>query len=99
MNVAGRHIVVTGGASGIGRAFVERLRRREARVWVLDRDEEQLAELRAALGEVDFPRLVPCDVGRPEQVERAVGEIAEVAGGIDVLVNNAGVLRDRKSVV
>ncbi|MFI1731183.1 SDR family NAD(P)-dependent oxidoreductase [Streptomyces acidicola] len=72
--------LVTGGASGIGAAVVLRLRAEGARVAVLD--------LNPPDGERDAYRV---DVGRDEDVRAAVARVAETFGGIDVVVNNAGI--------
>jgi NAD(P)-dependent dehydrogenase (short-subunit alcohol dehydrogenase family) len=85
--------VVTGASSGLGRAFVEELGRRQARVVAADVDEEGLAETaRIARGagarEVLCKR---CDVRDAAQVI-ALAEAADVAfGGTDLVINNAGV--------
>ncbi|MFJ9588636.1 SDR family NAD(P)-dependent oxidoreductase [Streptomyces acidicola] len=72
--------LVTGGASGIGAAIALRLRAEGARVAVLD--------LNPPDGERDAYRV---DVGRDEDVRTAVARVAETFGGIDVVVNNAGI--------
>jgi NAD(P)-dependent dehydrogenase (short-subunit alcohol dehydrogenase family) len=74
--------LVTGGASGIGAATAELLRDRGARVAVLDRDTGG-----APAGVV----AVSADVTDRAAVEAAVREVAERLGGLDVLVNNAGI--------
>lgn len=77
--------LVTGGASGIGLAIATELSARGARVVVLDRAAERPADLPADLG------FVTGDVSDGESVRRAVADAADRLGGIDVLVNNAGV--------
>ena len=74
--------VVTGGASGIGAATAGLLQDRGARVAVLDRD---------TAGAPQGVLAVPCDVTDPAAVDRAVGVVVERFGGIDVVVNNAGI--------
>jgi NAD(P)-dependent dehydrogenase (short-subunit alcohol dehydrogenase family) len=76
-----RVAIVTGGASGIGRATVARLAAAGFLVAVLD------------LGETDSEAKLALrtDVTDPSEVERAVGRIGEAFGRIDVLVNNAGI--------
>jgi len=76
-----RVAVVTGGASGIGRATVARLAADGFLVAVLDLD-ETTGEAKLALR---------ADVTDPYDVERAVGRVVETFGRIDVLVNNAGI--------
>jgi 2-keto-3-deoxy-L-fuconate dehydrogenase len=85
---AGLSAVVTGGASGIGAATAALLAARGARVAVLDRSVTGTAPS-AALG---APHLdVPCDVADSGSVSAAIATVAETFGGIDVLINNAGI--------
>ncbi|MFD1248030.1 SDR family NAD(P)-dependent oxidoreductase [Nocardioides ginsengisoli] len=88
----GQVALVTGGASGIGRASAERLVGEGARVWVLDRDGTQAQavadELRAAGGSAEGAAL---DVTDADAFAGLTDEILGREGRIDVLVNNAGV--------
>ncbi len=87
--LAGKVAVVTGGASGIGRATVEKLHEQGAAVIIADVDRARGEELADSLG--DRGRFHPTDVADPEQV-RAVVELAvERFGGLHVMVNNAAV--------
>ena len=90
-----RVVIVTGGAAGIGRATARRFARDGARVAVWDvqaADAEALApELRELGGEGMFQSV---DVTAAAAVEAAVAAVVERWGRIDVLVNNAGILRD-----
>lgn len=74
--------LVTGGGSGIGAATTALLRARGARVAVLDHDTGAVPDGVLAL---------PCDITRPDDVERAVATAAGRLDGLDVLVNNAGI--------
>jgi NAD(P)-dependent dehydrogenase (short-subunit alcohol dehydrogenase family) len=83
-------VVVTGSGSGLGRAFCLELARRDARVIVSDVDlaaaEQTVASMRGGEGIA-----ARCDVTRSEEVE-ALAELAwERLGGVDLLINNAGV--------
>lgn len=95
MIVSAQRIVVTGGASGIGHAFVRHLSAAGARVWALDNDGAALAAARDATPATHY---LHCDVGDEEQVVRTIAEIEEASGGITVLVNNAAVLKDQALV-
>jgi NAD(P)-dependent dehydrogenase (short-subunit alcohol dehydrogenase family) len=75
--------VVTGGSSGIGAATASLLARRGAKVAVLDRDIQQQGEQRTLA--------LRCDVQDSSAVDDAIRAVAEELGGIDVLVNNAGI--------
>ncbi|HYN21263.1 MAG TPA: SDR family oxidoreductase [Thermoanaerobaculia bacterium] len=95
-----RVIIITGAAAGIGRATARRFARDGARVaaWdVADSGAEALvAELKEAGASDAFFQKV--DVTKASSVETAVGEVIERWGRIDVLVNNAGILRDGQLV-
>jgi NAD(P)-dependent dehydrogenase (short-subunit alcohol dehydrogenase family) len=87
--LAGKVAVVTGGASGIGRATVERFVAEGARVVIADIDEGRGEELAEELGGVVAFRRV--DVSTAEDVQAAVDLAVEQFGGLDVMFNNAGI--------
>jgi NAD(P)-dependent dehydrogenase (short-subunit alcohol dehydrogenase family) len=84
----GQRVVVTAGASGIGRAIVEALLEAGARVHVCDVDEAALASMRAALPGVGATL---ADVADDAAVDRLFADLGRSLGGLDVLVNNAGI--------
>ena len=85
--------LVTGGASGIGRACALAMARRGARVVIADLNEERTAE---TLAEIEAfggrARGFDCDVSRDGQVERLAERVLGEMGGVDLLMNNAGVV-------
>ena len=83
----GRRILITGGASGIGLATARLFAQHGARVAILDLSREAVD---AAANEVKGVG-VTADVGKKDQVQRAVEEAGEQLGGLDGLVNCAGV--------
>ncbi len=91
-NFQGKVVVVTGAAGGLGRALCLRFAGAGSRIVALDRDASALAglldDLRArgitAVAEV-------CDVSQEEDCRRAIAGAIQTFGGIDVLVNNAGI--------
>jgi NAD(P)-dependent dehydrogenase (short-subunit alcohol dehydrogenase family) len=91
--LAGKVCVVTGGGSGIGRAIAIEMSRRAARaVAICDINETGMTETsRLAAGEGSVTPF-RCDITKEDSVEKALAEIGERFGGIDVLVNNAGVV-------
>ncbi|WP_432843457.1 SDR family oxidoreductase [Dactylosporangium sp. CA-092794] len=85
--LAGRTVLVTAAAgTGIGFATAQRCAEEGATVAISDRHERRLAEAAERLGAL----AVPCDVTDEEQVQRLFATVTERLGGLDVLVNNAG---------
>jgi NAD(P)-dependent dehydrogenase (short-subunit alcohol dehydrogenase family) len=88
MEVANRHVVVTGAAGGIGRALVRRLAAEGARAVVAgDRDLEGARSLAQEVGGL----AVELDAGREDSVRALVAEATEANGPIDIFISNAGV--------
>lgn len=85
---AGKSVLVTGGAQGIGRATAARLAADGWRVAIADNDAEALAEAHAAHGAL---LALHCDVSDEAAVARAVGDALAAFGRLDALVNNAGI--------
>ena len=90
-----RSVLITGGASGIGRATAELLLGKGWKVAILDRDEAALNDVRAAHGANTSAHIAALDVTDENAVARAVTEVAEVFGGIDGVVNSAGIAADK----
>ncbi|HEY1702301.1 MAG TPA: bifunctional aldolase/short-chain dehydrogenase [Trebonia sp.] len=88
--LAARIALVTGGASGIGLATARRLAAEGACVVIADLDESKAREAAAGIGSADVAVGVAADVTSQEQVRAAVDSVLRAFGGIDVVVNNAG---------
>ncbi|MGQ2998808.1 SDR family NAD(P)-dependent oxidoreductase [Variovorax sp.] len=86
---APRQLIVSGGASGIGLAVARMAAARGARVALLDRDTAALAEAVRLLGEAALA--LECDVSDAPAVRIAVDRAAQWLGGVDALVNSAGI--------
>lgn len=88
-SVAGRVAIVTGAASGMGRATALLLAREGAKVAVTDLDPAACEAVAAEAG--DGARAFALDVSDSEAIKRVVADVAAHFGGIDILINNAGV--------
>ena len=83
-----RKVLITGGSRGIGAACVSRFSKNgDSVVFIYRSDGESAARVSAETG----ANAVKCDISDPADVKRAVGEAIEKLGGVDVLVNNAGI--------
>jgi NAD(P)-dependent dehydrogenase (short-subunit alcohol dehydrogenase family) len=87
----GRTVLITGAAKGIGRATAEQFVRSGARVGLLDRDANALAEVCATLQQHGQVAQLQADVAMASEVDRAVAECEKTFGGLDILVNNAAI--------
>jgi 3-oxoacyl-[acyl-carrier protein] reductase len=91
-----RLAVVTGAARGIGRAIVLELLRQGRFVAGLDLNAEQLKELETLVSAAGYSVITRCiDITKTEQLNDCLEELAKEYGGIGILVNNAGITRDR----
>ncbi len=93
MSFTGKAVIVTGATSGIGRATAEAFGREHASVVVVGRDEQGLAAAATAVRLAGgTPVMCRADVTADEAPERIVRSAVDAFGGIDVLVNAAGVI-------
>ncbi len=88
--LATRVAFVTGGGSGIGAATARRLAREGACVVVADRDPERASQVASAIGGPDAAVSVAADVTSEQDVESALQSAVLAFGGVDLVVNNAG---------
>jgi len=93
--LAGKVALVTGAAKGLGAAITDALARDGAHLGLLARDLEALEAHAATLDQRHPHReslVVPCDVSDEEEVDAAVGSVVARFGGLDIVVNTAGVI-------
>src|SRR5687767_6406818 len=104
--LGGRRALITGGSRGIGRAVAVRFAREGARVAInyhgnREAAEECLSLVEAAAADAGLPQdehfIVQGDVGAQEDVERMFGEVERRFGGLDILINNAGIQAEAPS--
>lgn len=81
--------LITGASKGIGRALAEDFARRGATVGMVARSEEELRAAAEPIGGVPLP----CDIADAEAIGRATAEFVEKAGGLNLVVANAGIAR------
>lgn len=92
MSFSGKVVIVTGAAKGIGRATVEQFAAAGARVALVDVHRANVEEAAASIDVKGQSTLVlVADVSKRDEVDRAVATCVATFGGIDVLVNNAGI--------
>ena len=85
----GKRVLITGGARGIGRATALRFLEEGSRVGILDMDPAGLDEVVSKYSNLEI--IVQADVAKLKDVQKAFQKIDEVWGGLDVLINNAGI--------
>jgi 3-oxoacyl-[acyl-carrier protein] reductase len=91
-----RLAVVTGAARGIGRAIVFELLKQGRLVAGLDIIEDQLKDLERVVKEAGFEVVTRCvDITKTDKLTEVLDSLAETYGGIGILVNNAGITRDK----
>ena len=84
-----KRVLVTGGASGIGAATAARFLEEGSTVCVLDRDAKGRQQIQRDLP--DLAAVLEADVSNLPQVEAAIRDAVRIMGGLDVLINNAGI--------
>ena len=91
-----RLAVVTGGARGIGRAIVLALLKQGREVLAMDMNQQSLAELEQVVKEKGYSIKTACiDITKTDILTKAIEEAADQHDGIGILVNNAGITRDK----
>ena len=97
MRLANKIAVVTGGASGFGRGIAEAFAREGAKIVVADLNTKGAAEVASGIGAAAVP--FTCDVSKKADVEAMVRAAVRTFGGLDIMVNNAGVTHKNQSLL
>ena len=98
LNFTGKVVLVTGSSRGIGAEMIKAFGKHGAQCvvnYVADAGGQNKAEATKVAGELDQPLLIECDVTKPAQVEAMTKQLQEQRGGLDILVNNSGIISDR----
>jgi 3-oxoacyl-[acyl-carrier protein] reductase len=98
LDFTGKVVLVTGSSRGIGAAMIQAFGARGAKCvvnYVADAQGQNKADAEAIGAQLQQPLVIECDVTNPQQVEQMMAQIQQTHGGLDVLVNNSGIIRDR----
>ncbi|HLW36019.1 MAG TPA: 3-oxoacyl-ACP reductase family protein [Chthoniobacterales bacterium] len=98
LDFTGKVVLVTGSSRGIGAEMIKAFGKRGAKCVVnyfTDPQGQNKADAETVAKELKEPLLIDCDVTKPGEVETMMKQIQEKCGGLDILVNNSGIIRDR----
>jgi len=98
LDFTGKVVLVTGSSRGIGAEMIKVFGKRGAHCvvnYVADGQGQNKTDAVNVAKELNDPLVIECDVTQPEQVESMMMEIGDKRGGLDILVNNSGIIGDR----
>lgn len=98
LNFTDKVVLVTGSSRGIGAEMIKAFGKRGAKCvvnYIADPAGQNKADAETVAKELKDPLVIECDVTKPEQVEAMMKQIQDRHGGLDILVNNSGIIRDR----
>jgi 3-oxoacyl-[acyl-carrier protein] reductase len=98
LDFTGKVALVTGSSRGIGSEISKAFDARAAKCvvnYVTDPQGQNKSDAEAVAKQLNEPAIIDCDVTNPLQVESMIQQIRERHGGLDILINNSGVIRDR----
>src|SRR2546428_799436 len=98
LNFTDKVVLVTGSSRGIGAEMIKAFGKRGAKCvvnYVVDPAGQNKTDAENVAKELKEPLVIECDVTRPEQVESMMKQIQDRHGGLDILVNNSGIISDR----
>ena len=98
LDFSGKIVLVTGSSRGIGAEMVKAFAARGAQCvvnYISDSSGQNRSDAESVASQLKSPLVVDCDVTNPAQAEGMMKQIQERHGGLDILVNNSGIIRDR----
>lgn len=98
LDFSGKVVLVTGSSRGIGAETIKAFGQRGAKGvvnYITDPEGKNKTDAENVARELTDSLLIECDVTKPDQVEAMMKQIAEQRGGLDILINNSGIIRDR----
>ncbi len=98
LDFTGKVVLVTGSSRGIGAETIKAFGERGAKCivnYVADADARNKSDAETVARNLREPLIIECDVTQPDQVERMMKETNARFGGLDILINNSGIIRDR----
>src|SRR6185437_12677898 len=98
LDFTGKVVLVTGSSRGIGAEMIKAFGQRGAKCVVnyfSDPQSQNRADAEDVAKDLKAPLLIDADVTKPDQLEAMMKQIQEKHGGLDVLINNSGIIRDR----
>ena len=98
LDFTGKVVLVTGSSRGIGAEMIKAFGKRRSKCvvnYVADSQGQNKADATNVANELNEPLVIECDVTQPAQVEAMMKQIQDRHGGLDILVNNSGIIADR----
>src|SRR3989440_9076935 len=98
LDFTGKVVLVTGSSRGIGSGMIKAFGARGAQCvvnYVADAQGQNKTDAANVAKELNEPLVIECDVTQPQQVEAMMKQIQDRHGGLDILVNNSGIISDR----
>jgi 3-oxoacyl-[acyl-carrier protein] reductase len=98
LNFNGKIVLVTGSSRGIGAEMIKAFGARGAQCvvnYVADTQGQNKTDAMSVAQQLTEPLVIECDVTQPAQVDSMMNQIQERHGGLDILVNNSGIISDR----
>src|SRR5438876_6878734 len=98
LDFTGKVVLVTGSSRGIGAEMIKAFGQRGAQCvvnYVVDPEGKNKADADTVAKELKYPLVIECDVTQPAQVEAMMKQIQDRHAGLEILVNNSGIISDR----